>query len=133
MHVDACYGGFARLAPSVRALFDGLDEADTIALDPHKWLYLPADCGCLIYRDPAASRGAFALDADYTRIVQTDPAEAFAFWDYGPELSRPFRALKVWMTMAHAGAQGSPKPSSPTWTALGTLRSWSNPAMTSRC
>jgi aromatic-L-amino-acid/L-tryptophan decarboxylase len=106
MHVDACYGGFARLAPSVRALFDGLDEADTIALDPHKWLYLPADCGCLIYRDPAASRGAFALDADYTRIVQTDPAEAFAFWDYGPELSRPFRALKVWMTMAHAGAQG---------------------------
>jgi aromatic-L-amino-acid decarboxylase len=106
MHVDACYGGFARLAPSARALFDGLGEADTIALDPHKWLYLPAGCGCLIYRDPAAARGAFALDADYTRILQTDPAEAFAFWDYGPELSRPFRALKVWMTVAHAGAQG---------------------------
>ncbi|HEU4425419.1 MAG TPA: aminotransferase class V-fold PLP-dependent enzyme [Pilimelia sp.] len=104
MHVDACYGGFARLAPSVRALFDGLAEADSIALDPHKWLYLPVDCGCLLYRDPAAVPGAFTLDADYTRILQHEPAEAYAFWDYGPELSRRFRALKVWMTLAHAGS-----------------------------
>jgi glutamate/tyrosine decarboxylase-like PLP-dependent enzyme len=106
MHVDACYGGFARLAPSARALFDGIELADSVALDPHKWLYLPADCGCLIYRDPSAARGAFALDADYTRVTQTDPVEAFAFWDYGVELSRPFRALKVWMTLAHAGRDG---------------------------
>jgi aromatic-L-amino-acid decarboxylase len=106
MHVDACYGGFARLAPSARALFDGVEGADSIALDPHKWLYLPADCGCLIYRDPSGVRGAFALDADYTRIMHTDAAEAFAFWDYGLELSRPFRALKVWMTLAHVGIQG---------------------------
>lgn len=105
MHVDACYGGFARLAPSVRGLFDGLVEADSIALDPHKWLYLPADCGCLLYRDPAAVLGAFALDADYTRILHQEPAEAYAFWDYGPELSRRFRALKVWMTLAHAGSR----------------------------
>src|SRR5262245_21791121 len=105
MHVDACYGGFARLAPSARALFDGLAAADSIALDPHKWLYLPADCGCLLYRDPAAVLGAFTLDADYTRILQDEPAEAYAFWDYGPELTRRFRALKVWMTMAHAGSQ----------------------------
>ena len=106
MHVDACYGGFARMAPSARALFDGVDRANSIALDPHKWLYLPADCGCLIYRDPGAVRGAFSLDADYTRILHTDESEAFAFWDYGPELSRPFRALKVWMTLAHAGSRG---------------------------
>ncbi|SCF35890.1 Glutamate or tyrosine decarboxylase [Micromonospora purpureochromogenes] len=105
MHVDACYGGFARLARSARPLFDGLSEADSIALDPHKWLYLPADCGCLIYRDPEAARGAFALDADYTRVMQTEPAEAFTFWDYGPDLSRRFRALKVWMVLAHAGSQ----------------------------
>jgi glutamate/tyrosine decarboxylase-like PLP-dependent enzyme len=104
MHVDACYGGFARLAPSARALFDGLAEADSIALDPHKWLYLPADCGCLLYRDPAAVPGAFTLDADYTRILHQEPAEAYAFWDYGPELTRRFRALKVWMTLAHAGS-----------------------------
>lgn len=105
LHVDACYGGFARLAPSVRERFVGLELADSIALDPHKWLYLPADCGCLIYRDPAALGSAFALGADYTRITATDPQESFAFWNYGPELTRPFRALKVWMTLAHAGAR----------------------------
>ena len=104
MHVDACYGGFARLAPSAAPLFDGIDEADSVALDPHKWLFLPADCGCLLYRDPALVGDAFALGADYTRVTQTDPDEAFAFWDYGPELTRRFRALKVWMTMALVGA-----------------------------
>ncbi|MGH3655405.1 MAG: pyridoxal phosphate-dependent decarboxylase family protein [Micromonosporaceae bacterium] len=104
LHVDACYGGFARLAPSVRPLFDGLAEADSVALDPHKWLYLPADCGCLLYREPEATRGAFTLDADYTRVMQAGPAEAYAFWDYGPELSRRFRALKVWMVLAYAGS-----------------------------
>src|SRR6266545_3672833 len=102
-HVDACYGGFARLAPSVAPLLAGLAEADSIALDPHKWLYLPADCGCLLYRDPDSVRGAFTLDAEYTRVLHTEPAEAFAFWDYGPELTRRFRALKVWMTLAHVG------------------------------
>lgn len=105
MHVDACYGGFARLAPSVRERFAGLDLADSIALDPHKWLYLPADCGCLLYRDPAALGDTFALGADYTRILAGEPDEAFAYWDYGPELTRRFRALKVWMTLAHAGSR----------------------------
>jgi aromatic-L-amino-acid decarboxylase len=103
LHVDACYGGFARLAPSTGSLLDGLAEADSIALDPHKWLYLPADCGCLLYRDPASVRTAFVLDADYTRVMHSEPAEAFAFWDYGPELTRRFRALKVWMTLTYAG------------------------------
>jgi aromatic-L-amino-acid decarboxylase len=104
-HVDAAYGGFAMLAPSARPLFAGLGEADSVALDPHKWLYLPADCGCVLYRDPAAARAAFALGADYTRVMERDPQEAFAFWDYGPELSRRFRALKVWMVLAHVGAR----------------------------
>ena len=106
LHVDACYGGFARLAPSAAPLFEGIAAADSVALDPHKWLYQPADCGCLIYRDPASVRGAFNLDADYTRIMHSEPDETFAFWDYGPELSRRFRALKVWMTLAYVGADG---------------------------
>jgi len=105
LHIDGCYGGFARLAPSARERFAGIELADSIALDPHKWLYLPADCGCLLYRDPQALGSAFALGADYTRIAQTDAREAFAFWDYGPELTRRFRALKVWMTVAHVGAR----------------------------
>jgi aromatic-L-amino-acid decarboxylase len=105
MHVDACYGGFASLAQSVRPLFRAIDQADSVALDPHKWLYLPADCGCVLYRDPQTARDAFAHDADYTRVIAHEADEAFAFWDYGPELSRPFRALKVWMTLAAVGVR----------------------------
>src|SRR5436189_12138 len=64
MHVDASYGGFAALAQSVKGLFDALPEADSIALDPHKWLYLPVDCGCVLYRDAEAARATFAHEAE---------------------------------------------------------------------
>jgi glutamate/tyrosine decarboxylase-like PLP-dependent enzyme len=104
-HVDACYGGFAALAPSKRHLFDGIDRADSVALDPHKWLYLPSDCSCILYRNPAQARAAFGLEADYIRVMAEDPDEAFAFWDYGPELTRRFRALKVWMILSHVGTR----------------------------
>jgi len=103
LHVDAAYGGFAALAPSRRHLFAAIDRADSIALDPHKWLYLPVDCGCVLYRDPETARGTFAHQADYTRVIAQEEGEAFAFWDYGPELSRRFRALKVWMILKGAG------------------------------
>jgi aromatic-L-amino-acid/L-tryptophan decarboxylase len=103
MHVDGSYGAFAILAKSARELFLGLDRADSIALDPHKWLYLPVDVGCVIYRDPQIARAAFAHEAEYTRIIGQEADEAFAFWDYGPELSRRFRALKVWMLLKGAG------------------------------
>ena len=103
MHVDASYGGFAALAPSARDLFDAMPEADSVALDPHKWLYLPVDCGCVLYRDPQAARATFAHEAEYTRVLEQEPDEAFAFWDYGPELSRRFRALKVWMMLKGVG------------------------------
>jgi glutamate/tyrosine decarboxylase-like PLP-dependent enzyme len=91
------------MAPSVRHLFAGFSEADSIALDPHKWLYAPMDCGCVLYRDPAAAHNTFAHDAEYTRVMEHQDDEAFAFWDYGPELSRRFRALKVWMILKGAG------------------------------
>ena len=102
-HVDASYGGFATLAPAVRPHLAALSRADSIALDPHKWLYLPLDCGCVLYRDPAAARAAFAHDAEYTRVMDSAPAESFVFWEYGPELSRRFRALKVWMLLRAVG------------------------------
>jgi len=105
MHVDACYGGFAALAQSARPLFDGITQADSVALDPHKWLYLPVDCGCLLYRDAQKARATFAHDADYTRVIAQNADEAFAFWDYGPELSRRFRALKVWMMLKGVGVR----------------------------
>jgi aromatic-L-amino-acid/L-tryptophan decarboxylase len=103
MHVDGSYGAFAILAESARKLFAGIEQADSIALDPHKWLYLPVDVGCVIYREPEAARTAFAHEADYTRVIAEEADEAFAFWDYGPELSRRFRALKVWMLLKGVG------------------------------
>jgi aromatic-L-amino-acid decarboxylase len=105
MHVDGSYGAFAVLAKSARELFAGIEQADSIALDPHKWLYLPVDVGCVIYRSPEIARAAFAQDAEYTRIIGEKADEAFAFWDYGPELSRRFRALKVWMLLKGVGLE----------------------------
>src|SRR5436305_3082190 len=103
MHVDGSYGAFAVLAKSARQLFAGIEQADSIALDPHKWLYLPLDVGCVIYRDPEIARAAFTHEAEYTRVIGEKADEAFAYWDYGPELSRRFRALKVWMLLKGVG------------------------------
>jgi aromatic-L-amino-acid decarboxylase len=103
MHVDGSYGAFAVLAQSARKLFAGMEHADSIALDPHKWLYLPVDVGCVIYRDPEIARAAFAHEAEYTRMFGEEADEAFVCWDYGPELSRRFRALKVWMLLKGVG------------------------------
>jgi aromatic-L-amino-acid/L-tryptophan decarboxylase len=97
LHVDGAYGALAALAPSARHLFAGIEHAHSVSLDPHKWLYGAVGCGCVLYRDAAAARAAFAHDADYTRPVGLERDEAFAFWDYGIELSRPFRALPVWL------------------------------------
>jgi len=102
-HVDAAYGAFAALAPSARHLFEHIGEADSVALDPHKWLFLPVGCGCVLYRDPAPAMAAFAHDAEYTRPIGFGRNESFAFWDYGPELSRPFRALDIWLLIKFAG------------------------------
>jgi aromatic-L-amino-acid decarboxylase len=103
MHVDGSYGAFGILAESAKKLFAGMEQADSIALDPHKWLYLPVDVGCVIYRDPESARATFAHDAEYTRMFGEEADEAFVCWDYGPELSRRFRALKVWMLLKGAG------------------------------
>src|SRR5882724_1256114 len=103
MHVDGSYGAFAVLAESARKLFAGMEQADSIALDPHKWLYLPVDVGCVIYRNPEIARATFSHEADYTRMFGEEADEAFVCWDYGPELSRRFRALKVWMLLKGVG------------------------------
>jgi glutamate/tyrosine decarboxylase-like PLP-dependent enzyme len=105
LHIDAAYGGFAALAPSARHHFAAISQADSVALDPHKWLYLPVGCGCVLYKDPAAARAAFSHEADYTRVIGHERDEAFAFWDYGPELTRPFRALNLWLLFKYAGAR----------------------------
>jgi glutamate/tyrosine decarboxylase-like PLP-dependent enzyme len=105
-HVDGAYGALAASVESRRALFDGLEDADSVSLDPHKWLYTPLDCGCLLYREPSRAREAFAgTEEGYIKIFEQSEEEAHAFWDYGVELSRPFRALKVWAILSYYGAR----------------------------
>jgi len=105
-HVDGAYGALGALDDSKRPLFDGLHRADSVSLDPHKWLYVPLDAGCLLFRDEAKARAAFSFDeADYIKVHEQDEQEAFAFWNYGPELSRRFRALKIWVTLRYYGVR----------------------------
>jgi len=105
LHVDGAYGGFAMLAPSGRRMLAGLGRADSVSLDPHKWLHVPVDAGCVLVRDEAALRNAFSIAAGYVDVIATPGASDFAFWDYSPELSRRFRALKVWMVLRCHGTR----------------------------
>jgi len=105
-HVDGAYGAPGVLDGRKQQLFAGLERADSISLDPHKWLYVPVDAGCLLFRDAEAATRAFSTeDADYIKTHGYSDEEAFAFWDYGVELSRRFRALKVWLTLQYYGTR----------------------------
>ena len=99
LHVDASYGGFAMMAASGTRQLEGLNRANSISLDAHKWLFAPLDAGCVLVRDPAILRRAFGHGASYVDVIADQDMSAFAFWDYGPELSRRFRALKIWFAL----------------------------------
>jgi glutamate/tyrosine decarboxylase-like PLP-dependent enzyme len=100
-HVDGAYGALAALA--IPEKFNGMAMADSISLDPHKWLYQPLDCGCLLYRDSAAARRAFSHTGYYAKSLLEDPVESFAFFEESIELSRRFRALKLWLSLRYHG------------------------------
>ena len=101
LHVDGAYGGLAALAAPEK--FRGLDEADSLSLDAHKWLYQPAECGCLLHRHPDTARETFSHSGDYVRSFRENPAESFAFFEESMELSRRFRALKLWLSLQYHG------------------------------
>jgi glutamate/tyrosine decarboxylase-like PLP-dependent enzyme len=101
LHVDGAYGAFAAVAEPAK--FDGLARADSISLDAHKWLYQPLDCSILLYRDAERARRAFLYSAEYVNTASEDPIESFAFFDQTIELSRRFRALKVWLSLRYHG------------------------------
>jgi aromatic-L-amino-acid/L-tryptophan decarboxylase len=101
LHVDGAYGALAAIA--VPEKFAGLDQADSLSLDPHKWLYQPLDCGCVLFRDARVARTAFAYTGEYTRALSQDPVEAFSFFEESLELSRRFRALKLWLSLRYHG------------------------------
>ena len=100
-HIDGAYGALAAIAE--RGKFEGMELADSISLDAHKWLYQPLDCGCLLYRSSEAAQKAFSHTGDYTRALSADPIEGFAFFEESLELSRRFRALKIWLSLRYHG------------------------------
>jgi glutamate/tyrosine decarboxylase-like PLP-dependent enzyme len=100
--VDGAYGGFAAALPDSPSALRALDRADSVAVDPHKWLYAPLEAGCAIVRDAAALSRAFAYHPPYYHWAE----RATNFVEMGPQNSRGFRALKVWLALRHAGAAG---------------------------
>jgi aromatic-L-amino-acid/L-tryptophan decarboxylase len=103
-HVDGAYGALAAIARPLQ--FSGMELADSLSLDPHKWLYQPLDCGCLLFRDASQARHTFSFTGDYAKSLQENPLEDFAFFDESLELSRRFRALKLWLSLRYHGLSG---------------------------
>ena len=101
-HVDGAYGGFVAAVPQAPDDLRALSQADSVAVDPHKWLYAPLEAGCALVRDPEALRAAFAYHPPYYHFEE----RVTNYVDYGPQNSRGFRALKVWLALKHAGAAG---------------------------
>ncbi|MCP3920346.1 MAG: aminotransferase class V-fold PLP-dependent enzyme [bacterium] len=106
LHLDGAFGALAWLCPEMRGVLGPLQRADSLAFDLHKWMYLPYDVGCVFVRDAAAHRATFAVTPSY---LSASPAggngHATRFPDYGIELSRRFRALKVWMCLKEHGVR----------------------------
>jgi len=105
-HVDAAYGGPAAGTKAAGKFFQGLEKADSVVVNPHKWLYVPAEAACILVREPRALRHTFQVVADYLREESEAGADApLDFKDYSPQLHRNFRALKVWMTFKAYGTR----------------------------
>lgn len=104
LHVDAAYAGSAAVVPELRAPFSGWEHADSIVINPHKWLFVPLDCSALFLRDPELVKRAFAVLPEYLRTPEGDGV--INLMEYGPALGRRFRALKLWTTLTYFGRRG---------------------------
>jgi glutamate/tyrosine decarboxylase-like PLP-dependent enzyme len=102
-HVDGAYGGAALFAPSARPRFDGIEQADSLVIDPHKWLYAPFDCAALIYREPTLARGVHSQHAEYLEAFHEGVVEPFNPSDYAFHLTRRARGLPLWFSLAVYG------------------------------
>lgn len=106
LHVDAAYAGAAALLPEKRHLFAGWERADSIVINPHKWLFTPIDCSALLTRRPEALRAALGVLPEYLRTEEGDRASVHNLMDYGVALGRRFRALKLWIVLRYFGREG---------------------------
>lgn len=104
-HVDGAYGIPAAVVPDLKNIFEGIEEADSIAFDPHKWLYCPLEAGCTLVKDPKTLVDTYSTHPVYYNFDQ-DKDQALNYYEYGFQNSRGFRALKVWASLQNIGRDG---------------------------
>jgi aromatic-L-amino-acid decarboxylase len=104
LHVDAAYGGVAAIVPEMRGVLDGVDRADSVVVNPHKWLFTPVDCSTLYSRRLDVVKEAFSLVPAYLQTPES--SEVRDYMNYGPQLGRRFRALKLWFVLRAFGREG---------------------------
>jgi aromatic-L-amino-acid decarboxylase len=105
-HIDGAYGIPAIVIPALKPLFDGVQEADSIALDPHKWLYSPLEAGCTLVKNPKHLTDTFSSHPEYYNFSKSEEGKSQNYYEYGLQNSRGFRALKVWMALQQVGKSG---------------------------
>jgi aromatic-L-amino-acid decarboxylase len=104
LHVDSAHAGAAAIVPEMRYIFDGIEYADSIVINPHKWMFVPVDCSILYVKEPEILKKAFSLDPEYLK-TKVD-SEVINYNDYGVQLGRRFRSLKLWFVVKYFGAEG---------------------------
>jgi aromatic-L-amino-acid/L-tryptophan decarboxylase len=105
-HVDGAYGGFAAALPDAPPDLKALSLADSVAIDPHKWLYAPLEAGCVLVRDSRILHETFTFHPPYYHLEEYEDEPAVNFHEWGPQNSRGFRALKVWLALRQVGREG---------------------------
>ena len=105
-HIDGAYGAPAVVTQEYAWMGRAFARADSLSLDPHKWLFAPIDVGCLLLRDESVAKATFSWESEYTKVTGTDPIEKYAFFDHGLEMTRRFRGLKVWTILKARGVSG---------------------------
>ena len=108
-HIDGAYGAPAAIVPKLKHLFTGIKDADSIALDPHKWLYSPLEAGCTLVKNPQHLIDTFSSHPEYYNFSKSGQDKAQNFYEYGLQNSRGFRALKVWLALQQVGRSGYKK------------------------
>jgi len=108
-HIDGAYGIPAAVVPELAQVFDGVNEADSIALDPHKWLYSPLEAGCTLVKNPKSLTDAYSSNPEYYNFSNNEKGLTHNYFEYGLQNSRGFRALKVWLAFQQVGKSGYEK------------------------
>ena len=106
LHVDGAYGGAAAILPDMRHILTGTDRADSFVVNPHKWILTPMDCSTLYVRRPDILKNSFSILPEYLRSAETDAQTVINYMDYGVQLGRRFRALKLWFVLRSYGHEG---------------------------